>query len=160
MVSRAPFATIAEIEARHPRELLVLAANETTRQLDAERVNAALVDVSTEIRAILAARYSAAELDALDEESLGVLKLYAIDMALYRVALSFARQTDTVRERYTIAVKRLEAIASGKGGLSFAGSVGVGGGVSPGEPASINPNEVVLVAPERVMTRARFRGLP
>ncbi|GJD93361.1 phage protein Gp36 family protein [Methylobacterium iners] len=153
---RAPFVTLAEIQARHPRELAVLAADETTRQVDPVRVEAACADVSSEIRAILAARYTGEDLDRLDAESRSVLRLYAIDMALYRVALSFGRQTEAIQVRYATAVKRLEGIAAGRGALNFEG----GSASAPaGEPTtSGSPNEVVIDAPERLFTRRRFGG--
>jgi len=154
-MSRPPFATFDEIKARHPRELLIVAADEKTRELDRARVDAALIDVSTEIRAILAARYTPAELDRCDTDSLGVLKLFSIDMAMYRTALSNARSTEQIKERYDNAVKRLESIAKGNGGLTFEG----GGSGSPdedGEGGVISPNDVILVAPERVFTRRRL----
>lgn len=151
-----PYATLADIETRHPRELAVLAADERSRLVDAARVEAALVDVSTEIRAILAARYTPADLEHLVPESLGVLRLYAIDMVLYRVALSFARQTETLKTRYETAVKRLEGIAAGRGGLTVTGP----GGASsvPGAPVAVAPNKPLIDAPERLFTRRRFGG--
>lgn len=156
-MARPPFATYEEIEERHPRELAVLAADETTRLPDRARVDAALIDVSTEIRAILYARYSAADLDRLDADSRGALRLYAIDMALYRVALASSRVTDPVRERYETAVKRLQAIATGRGGLTM-----VGDGADPSDPdaasgSGASPSMPQVAAPERIFTRQRYR---
>ena len=154
-ISRAPFATRADIEARHPRDIAVLAADEQTRLVDWPRVEAAVIDVSTEIRAILAARYTPAQLDRLDAESEGVLRLFAIDMALYRVSLSFGRQTDAIKLRYETAVKRLEGIAVGRGGLTMTSDTvtstdtGMDGG-------GIAPNEAVIVGVERMFTRQRL----
>ncbi|UWU13269.1 DUF1320 domain-containing protein [Rhizobium sullae] len=146
------FATIADIEARFPSELLLVAANEETGLRDDVRIGHGLDDASTEIRAILAARYSAADLAALDENSLAVVKVYCIDIAFYRIALSFSRSTDNIKERYDQAIKRLEAIASGKGALTTTNS-----GAGPVEDGSdVGQNEVILEAPERVFTRARL----
>ena len=154
-ISRAPFATRADIEARHPREIAVLAADEQTRQVDWPRVEAAVVDVSTEIRAILAARYTPAQMDRLDEESEGVLRLFAVDMALYRVSLSFGRQTEANKLRYDNAIKRLEGIAAGRGGLTMTSDTvtATGDGIDGG---SIAPNEAVIVGVERMFTRDRL----
>lgn len=151
-----PYATRLDVQERHPREIAVLAADETTRQVDWARVDASLVDVSAEIRGILAARYSPSELGRLDADSLALLKLFAVDMSLYRVALSFGRQTPATKERYDLAVARLEAIASGKGGLGIEpgpGNPGPGDGDGSGEAS---PNEVILDAPERMFTRDRL----
>lgn len=154
-MARPPFATFEDIETRFPRELVTLAADETTRLVDRDRVDATLIDVATEIRAILAARYTPDQLDKLDTDSFAVLKLFSIDMTLYRVALAYSRATEALKERYDIAVKRLEGIASGKGGLTFEGGSGSG---SDDEDGLVGPNEVILVAPERLFTRKRFAG--
>lgn len=151
------YATIADLEARYPAELGLLAADETTGERDDIRVGHALDDASIEIRAILAARYSPAEFDAFDTHSLGVLRVYASDIALYRVALSFSRTTDAIKDRYDMAVKRLEAIAAGKGALTTTISAGTITG--DGTDANVGQNEVVLVAPERVFTRDRLGRL-
>lgn len=150
------YATIADLEARFPFELTLLAADETTGLRDDVRIGHALSDSSIEIRAILAARYSAAELASLDAASLEVLRVYCADMTLYRVALSFARSSEAIKERYDQAVKRLEAIAAGKGALSTTGSAS--GGPADGDqlPDGVGQNEVVVVGPERVFTRERL----
>jgi len=148
------FATIQDIEDRYPDDLIILAAHPQTRELDEGRVVACLEDAAAEIRAILQARYSAEELRRLDAEALAILKVYSIDIALYRVALSFSRSTDQIKERYEAAVKRLEAIATGKGGLTFEG-----GSVTPGlEGVSAgSPNEVLIDVPPRPFGSRRSR---
>lgn len=150
------YATLADVVARYPQEATVLAADETTRVRDDLRIEAALVDAALEIRAILSARYTRAELEALDTDSRAVLSIYQIDIALYRVALSYNRGNERVKERYDLAIKRLEAIAAGKGALTFEGAAG--GGAAPGEPTTIGPGEAVVEAPQRVFTRDRLRG--
>lgn len=150
------YATIADLASRFPAELTLLAADETTGLRDDVRIGHALDDASIEIRAILAARYAPAELAALDASSLEVLRVYASDIAFYRVALSFGRTTENIKERYEIAIKRLEAIASGKGALSTTISTAPAGGGADVEVGDIGQNEVVVVAPERVFTRERL----
>ena len=150
------YATIADLEARFPSELTLLAADETTGLRDDVRIGHALDDASIEIRAILAARYSSTELAALDADSLSVLRVYASDIALYRVALSFSRSTDTIKERYDMAIKRLEAIACGKGALTGTGTGSTPGSGTGTDVGDIGQNEVVVVAPERVFTRDRL----
>lgn len=147
----APFALPADVEYRYPREIGVLAADERTRQIDWDRVQAALVDVSMEIRSILLGRYTTAQIDDVDEDSLGLLRGYSIDMALYRVSLNFNRQTEAIKARYDAAVARLEAIAKGRGALSFR--------TAGGEQRPTSPGEVLIEAPERMFTRATLRGL-
>jgi phage gp36-like protein len=153
----APFATLEDIQERHPREIAVLAADEETRTVDPARVAAACTDASMEARSILAQRYTSADLAQASPESLGLLKLYTIDIALYRVALSFSRSTEQLKERYDTAVKRLTAIAGGKGALEI-----LAGGVSSSGEAPvtgpINPFETVIFSNERQFTRRRFAG--
>ncbi|KZM49455.1 DUF1320 domain-containing protein [Labrenzia sp. OB1] len=151
------YASQSDIENRFPDELILLAGDETDGSLDAGRVASALGDASTEIRAILKARYGSGDLERLDADSLDILKVYAIDIGLYRIALSFSRSNDQIKERYDAAIKRLEAIAQGKGGLSFETS---GGGPSSGDDEDLtSPNEVLIDVPDRVFTRNRLRGL-
>ncbi|WP_288579839.1 phage protein Gp36 family protein [uncultured Methylobacterium sp.] len=155
-MSRAPFVTRAEIQARHPRELAVLAADEKTREVDAVRVDAACLDASVEIRGILASRYTPDDLERVDAESAAVLRLYAIDIALYRVSLSFGRSSETVEKRYGAAIARLRDMAVGKGALNVTPAGGPATAAGPATSGS--PNEVVIDAPERLFTRRRFGG--
>lgn len=122
----AVYAALSDLTARYPQEVILLGADEVTGELDEARVTAALADASIEARAILQARYSVAELDRLDADGLSTLRVYVMDIALYRVALSFSRLTDEIRERYQAAIKRLEAIAAGKGALTFEGEAAAG----------------------------------
>ncbi|MGX1100250.1 gp436 family protein [Amorphus sp. MBR-141] len=149
-----PFVTLADLDARHPAELITLAADEQTGVRDDVRIELAIADAGAEIRAILKARYSADELGRIDGDSRETLKIYAIDIALYRVALSFSRSNERIEERYKSAIKRLEAIAAGKAALTFSGSEG--SDETANEAAS--PNEVLIDAPERIFTRDRTWG--
>lgn len=121
-----PFATLADLQSRHPQELILLAADETTGLRDDARVTLALTDASIEVRAVLQARYTPAELGRLDSGSVEILRVYAMDVALYRIALAFSRQTEAIKERRDAAMRRLEAIAAGKGALTFEGDAGGG----------------------------------
>ncbi len=118
MAASTPFALTSDVQARYPSEAAILCADETTRQPDWSRFDAAVADASAEIRAVLASRYNAALLAAVDGDALAFLNLCAIDIAMYRVALSFGRSTEQIRDRYDVAVKRLEQIALGKGALN------------------------------------------
>ncbi|MCF4125040.1 gp436 family protein [Methylobacterium sp. SyP6R] len=155
-MSRAPFVTRAEIQARHPRELAVLAADEKTREIDTVRVDNACLDASVEIRGILASRYTPDDLERVDAESAAVLRLYAIDITLYRVSLSFGRSSETIEKRYAAAIARLRDMAAGKGALTVTPAGGPA--TAEGPATSGSPNEVVIDAPERLFTRRRFGG--
>lgn len=148
------FATLAQVVARYPNEATILAADETTRQRDDARISAALDDGSAEIRGILFSRYTEAELGNLSTASAEILRLYCIDIGLYRVALSFGRSNERIKERYDAAIARLTAIATGKGALTFEG--GSAEPVDGGGPVS--PNEALVVGPYRVFTRDRLSG--
>lgn len=148
------FATLSDLVARHPEQLTLLAADETTGLRDDARVARACEDASAEIRGILFARYSAAELDRLDADSLAILKVYAMDIALYRVSVSFARTSELLKERYDASIARLTAIAKGTGGLV----VTPDGGTTPdeGRTGDAGPNAVLITSPERLFTRERM----
>ena len=150
-----PFVTLADLEARYPAELIKLAADENTGVRDDVRIEAAIGDASVQIRSILRARYSVDELERLDAESRATLKIDAIDIALFRIALSFARSTDRLEENNREAVKRLQAIAAGKAALSFASAPGEDETADP----DASPNEVLIDAPQRQFTRCNTRGL-
>lgn len=143
------FATLTDLQERHPQEVILLGADEATGLLDEVRVTRALDDASIEARTILAARYSATELSRVDEDGLATLRIYVMDIALYRVALSFSRLTDEIRERYQAAVKRLEAIAAGKGALSLSGEQPAGGEAG----AETSTGGAAIVTPEPFFPR-------
>jgi phage gp36-like protein len=155
----SPYANIADIRARHPAELVLLAADETTGVVDEARVVQAIIGASADINGILFRRYTSAELARLDTDSAEILRTYAIDIALYRVALSFARSSERLKETRDAAIEALKAIASGAGGLTFTGGSGAGDPVETGTPSAGSPNEVLLAGPERMFTRDRLRGL-
>jgi len=146
-----PFATIEDVQNRYPGESALLCADEHSRLPDWARFDAALSDVSTEIRIILQARYTPTQLGQLDDASLSALRVFAVDMSMYRVAVSFARGSDILKSRYDMAIARLEGIASGKkGALTFTVGAPAVDGVAPTPSAG----EALVIAPERQFTRA------
>lgn len=151
------FATLADVIARYPSEATILAADETTRLRDDSRIEAALEDASAEVRTILMARYTGEEIDRADVYSRATLRIYTTDIALYRVALSFGRSNERIKERYDTAIARLQAIAAGKAALTFDNSGGAGA-TGPAVPAVTSPNEVIVIGNERMLTRDRLRG--
>ncbi|MCC3246143.1 DUF1320 domain-containing protein [Methylocystis sp. WRRC1] len=153
-MAATPFATIDDVQARYPNEAQLVCADEATRLPDWARFDAALADVSMEIRIILQGRYTRAQIDDLDEESLGALRLFAIDMAMHRVALSFARGSEEMKARYDTAVARLEGIVKGRGGLTFLS----GGGSVDGATPTTSPGEAIVIAPPRQFTRDNMGG--
>lgn len=158
MAGTSTFATLQDLATRYPRELLTLAADETTGIRDDARVEAVLGDVSVEIRSILLARYRGAELDNLDANATAVLRVYAMAMALYRVALSFSRSSERLEKGYDDAVKALQGLAAGKGALGTVGGDPAGAPPADGTATADN-GRVLLEANERLFTRDRMRGL-
>lgn len=153
-MASAPFAQTADVQARYPSEAAVLCADEASRQPDWSRFDAALGDASTEIRAILASRYNAQLIAGVDDDALGFLALCAIDIAMYRVALSYSRSTEQIRERYDAIVRRLEGIAKGVGALNPAAAATLGAD----DPAS-SPQFVVMMDAPPNFGRQRLRDL-
>ncbi|MGX5775551.1 phage protein Gp36 family protein [Methylorubrum zatmanii] len=158
MAAPETFATLQDLETRYPAELITLAADESTGLRDDARIEAVLRDVTVEARAILLARYSRADLDRLDDEARDVLRVYAIAMALYRVALSFSRSSERLKEGYDNAVKALQGIAAGKGKLGLIGDSSAAEPLPPGSDGANNGN-VLVESAERQFTRERLRGM-
>lgn len=158
MAAPETFATLQDLETRYPAELITLAADESTGVRDDDRIVAVLRDVTVEARAILLARYSRADLDRLDDDARDVLRVYAMAMALYRVALSFARSSERLKEGYDGAVKALQAIAAGKGKLGLTDDGGAPAPLPPGSDGANNGN-VLVESAERVFSRDRLRGM-
>ena len=152
------YATIEDLQRRYPNETALVCADETTRLFDAARAQAAIDDASVEIRSILAARWSKADLERLDADGVATLRVYACDMALHRAALSSSRQTEPMRERYDAAIKRLEALAAGKGGLTFLGGGGAAGAGAGADTLPMTPGAVLGDGPPRVFSRRAFGG--
>ncbi|QLP98513.1 MAG: DUF1320 family protein [Rhodoblastus sp.] len=149
------YATVEELMARHPNEAALVAADETTRLADPTRLAHALEDASLEIRSILAARWSKADLERLDEDGAATLAVYACDIALYRAALSASRLTEEMRERAQAALKRLEGLAAGRGALTF---LGVGGAAGEATEMVTSPGDVLVDGPPRVFSRRAYGG--
>ncbi|MBT9293334.1 gp436 family protein [Prosthecodimorpha staleyi] len=155
MTIATAFATLQDLIDRHPEQLTILAADETTGLRDDIRVVRAIEDAGAEMTGILLARYSAADLDRLDATSEAILRVYCMDIALYRISLSFARTSDALKERYEASIARLKDIAKGAGGLVVLGTGGAAPGSEAGDGAA-TPNGVMISAPERMFTRERM----
>ena len=153
------FATRSDLETRFPRELVVLAADEVTREVDWDRVDQALSAADAEIRSVLYARYVEADFARATPTTLGILKLYAIDITLHRRPISSARTSDAIAEGYATAIARLQDIARGRGGLELLPSGEGGTSLSGGDVTATNPNQPMIDAPERQFTRARLGGM-
>ena len=101
------YATLADVDARYPDELARLAAGPDGLSDDA-RIDAALVDVSTEIDAVLLARWRRDELARIDAASVALLRSFAVRMSLHMVSLAFSRASEPVEKSYNAAKASLK----------------------------------------------------
>ena len=110
------YATQADIEALYGadelRGVLNLGRDEALTAEDIERVNQALADADGQIDAYLGVRY-VLPLPIIP----GVLRSFAIDLAMYRIALRQGRPRDELRTRYEDAIKFLQAVSAGKANM-------------------------------------------
>lgn len=111
------YATRADIESLYGADELRGVLNLARGQVelsaeDIARVDQALADVASQIDAYLGPRYSL-PLPSVPH----VLRAFAIDMAIYRLALRNGRPRDELRTRYEDAIKFLIAVSSGKANL-------------------------------------------
>lgn len=81
-----------------------------------------------------------------------LVRMLAIDLAIYRLAQDHARLTDEIARRYDDAVRQLSALAGGKAVLPIATS----GGAETAAPSDMT---VVVEAPERLFDRGALRRL-
>ena len=153
------YATLADVDARYPDELAQLAADRNTGIRDDARIDAALLDVSTEIDAILLARWRRDELARIDAPSLALLRSFAVRMSLHVVSLAFSRASEPVEKSYTAAKASLRDLVKGDGAITFDPDPAAQPvAVDPGEQ-SISNTAVLIEGNERLFTRTRTRGL-
>lgn len=110
------YATREDIEKLYGGDELRGALNlASDAALDAEslaRIDQALAETASQIDASISVRYDL-PLPLVPE----VLKAYAVDMTLYRLALRNGRPRDELRKRYEDAVAFLKSIAKGEAKL-------------------------------------------
>jgi phage gp36-like protein len=110
------YATRSDIEALYGadelRGVLNLARDGVFGDEDIVRIDQALSESAGQIDAYIGARHSL-PLPLVPE----VLRAFAIDMAIYRLALRNGRPRDELRTRYEDAVKFLIAVSTGKASL-------------------------------------------
>lgn len=106
------YATRSDIEALYGadelRGVLNLGRDEDLSAEDIARVDQALGESASQIDAYLGARFTLPLLLVPD-----VLRAFAIDMAMYRIALRNGRPRDELRTRYEDAIKFLLAVSKG-----------------------------------------------
>lgn len=142
------YAAPADIAAIYGAEQLARLADADIDGAWESKAEQALIYASAQVDAYLALRY-ALPLAATPD----LVKMLAIDVALYRLAQDHARLTDEIAKRYDAAIAQLKDIAAGKCALPMPQ-------VSGASSASSGPGLIVASeAAERVMDRRALRRL-
>jgi phage gp36-like protein len=142
------YATQADIATLYGANALVVADHNRDGIVDSAAVTRALTSASDEIDTYLAARYTL----PLTEVP-GFLKTLAVDIALYRLALSADVLSDEHRKRYEDALGHLKRIAKGEAALVFTATPATGDiDVSGAQP-------IVSGGPAKLFTRDLTRDL-
>ena len=143
------YATQADIATLYGANALVVADHNRDGIVDSAAVTRALTSASDEIDTYLAARYTL----PLTEVP-GFLKTLAVDIALYRLALSADVLSEEHRKRYEDALGHLKRIAEGKAALVFTPVPPV-----EGQPDVSAAQPIVSGGPAKLFTRDLTRDL-
>lgn len=145
------YATQADIVTLYGDDALVVADRDGDGLPDAAAVARALDHASAEIDTHLAARYP------LPLASVPMmLTSWAVDIAVYRLALSADVLSDEHRRRYEDALAGLKRVAEGKAALVFPADPDA---ETPETPVDTSPHPIVVGGPERLFTRQTLRDL-
>lgn len=142
------YATRADIEALYGgdelRGVLNLARDAELSPTDTARVDQALTESASQIDAYIGPRYTLPLPTVPD-----VLRGFAIDMTIYRLALRNGRPRDELRTRYEDAIKFLGAVGKGHANLP-----GVDIGATSSDAASGSSDDVQFVNSPRRANRS------
>jgi phage gp36-like protein len=142
------YATQADIVTLYGANALYVADHNRDGVADSAAVTRALLSASDEIDTYLAARYTL----PLTEVP-GFLKTLAVDIGLYRLALSADVLSEEHRKRYEDALGHLKRIARGEAALVFTATPATGDiDVSAAQP-------IVSGGPAKLFTRDLTRDL-
>lgn len=141
------YATQGDIAELYGPHALHVADRDGDGLADAAAVTRALEGASDEIDSYLAVRY---RLPLAQPPR--ILRQHAVDIALYRLALSADVLSEEHRRRYEDAIAALKRIAKGEAAL-----------VMPVDPEAEDdgqgPRPIVSGGPERIFSRDKMRGL-
>lgn len=143
------YATQADIVTLYSPDALHVADRDGDGVPDAGAVARALDLASAEIDSYIGARYRLPL-----EEPPAILMQYAVDIALYRLALSRDVASTEHRTRYDDARAALKDLSNGKSVLVFPG-----GADGDDTDAVAEPRPIVSGGPERQFTRDKMAGL-
>lgn len=146
-----PYADQSDIVAIYGQNALVVADHDRDGVPDAAVVTRALEAATGEIDTYLAARYPLPL-----HEVPAFLKQLAVDIALYRLALTADVATTEHRTRYEDALGHLKKIGEGRAALAFTTPVPA---PSPDASAFDRPQPIVQGGPPKLFTRDQMRDL-
>ena len=143
------YCTQSDMENLIPREVMVqLTDDESLGSVNAARLAEAIAQADAEADAYLARRYAVpvSPVPAL-------LRKLSVDMAVYHLySRTVHAMPEIRRERYTDAIKRLEAIARGTAGL------GADATAAPASEQSPWAGQTNRTGDDHVFTREKMRG--
>lgn len=130
------YATRADIETLYGgeelRSALNLARDAELSSGDIARVDQALAETSSQIDSYIGVRYALPLASVPD-----VLRAFAVDMTVYRLALRLGRPRDELRKRYEDAIGYLKSVAKGEADLPGVGSGSLGGEAGTGSSGDV-----------------------
>lgn len=147
------YATQSDIEELYGADALYVADRDGDGVADVAAVTRALDQATAEIDTRLAARYTL----PLVERYL-ILVQYAVDIGLYRLALSRDVLSSEHRVRYEDALAALDKLATGKTRLQLSG-VDLPDSDPDAPDLGSGPQPIVSGGPERVFSRQKMEGL-
>jgi phage gp36-like protein len=143
------YATRSDIEriygADELRFALNFGADDPLDGDSAARIDQALVEATSQIDAFVGGRYEL-PLPLVPE----VLKAFAVDLALYRLALRTGRPRDELRKRYEDAVSFLKSVAKGEAKLP---GIDTGNAAPDALADAGSSSDVATVSRPRLFTR-------
>ncbi len=140
------YATMDDIVELYGPDALFAADRDGDGEADAAAVARAIEDAGEEVDSYLGVRYPV----PLSDPVPGLVRKFAVDLALYRLAMTADVISDAVRARRDDAVDHLKLIAAGKASLPIDPPQGE-------EPDTARP--IVSSGPDRLFSRDAMRDL-
>ncbi|MGP9788942.1 gp436 family protein [Roseinatronobacter sp. NSM] len=141
------YATQSDIVELYGPDALFVADRDGDGVADTAAVTRALEGAQDEIDTYIAVRYRLPL-----AQPARILRQYAVDIALYRLALSADVLSDEHRRRYEDTIAALKRIAKGEAALVMPAD-------DDAEDDGQGPRPIVVGGPERIFSREKMRGL-
>ncbi len=147
-----PYAVLSDITELYGPDVLYVADRDGDGVADVAAVARALDQASDEIDSFVGVRH-VLPLPVVP----GILRQHAVDIAVYRLALSRNVLTDEHRVRYEDALGSLKRISEGKASLNLPVSADPGGDEDGDDYGG--PQPIVSAGPPRLFSREKMRGV-